>query len=82
MQSKQNFNKVFRKHNLNISESFYFQTVNRPYGSNPKGNIPLLILETVPFGCEEPSWFKPKDGYFKTDLPLENLAFLPPNSTL
>ena len=80
-----NQNKILKKYlnlNLNVCEYFDSQRVNRPYCSNPKGNIPLLILEHAPLGCEEPSWFNPKDGYFKTaDLPPKKSSILPPNFT-
>ena len=55
--------------------------VKRPYCANPKGNIPMLILDSA-IDSEEPSWFYPKDGYFKNaDLPPKKSAILPPGFT-
>ena len=43
-----NQNMILKKYlnlNLNFSECFDSQRVNRPYCCNPKGYIPMLILE-------------------------------------
>ena len=78
VQSKQDFKRVFRTLNVNFGNYFETQRINRPYCNTPKGNIPLLVLD----GGEDPSWFDPKGGYFKTsDLPPKKSAVLPPDST-
>ena len=61
VQSKQDFKRVFRTLNVNFGNYFETQRVNRPYCNNPKGNIPLLVLDVG----EDPSWFNPEGGYFK-----------------
>ena len=78
VQSKQDFKRVFRTLNVNLGDYFETQKVNRPYCNNPKGNIPLLVLDVG----EDPSWFDPEGGYFKKDtLPPKKSAILPPDST-
>ena len=69
---------MFRALNVNFSDYFETQRVNRPYCNTPKGNFPLLVLD----GGEDPSWFDPKGGYFKaSELPPKKSAVLPPDST-
>ena len=75
VQSKQDFKRVFRTLNVNFGDYFETQRVNRPYCNNPKGNIPLLVLDVG----EDPSWFNPEGGYFKnSNLPPQKSAFFTP----
>ena len=75
VQSKQDFKRVFRTLNVNFSNYFESQRINRPYCNTPKGNIPLLVLD----GGEDPSWFDPKGGYFKSsELPPKKICCFTP----
>ena len=75
-QSKQDFKRIFKLLNVNFNQYFDNNNVKGRYAITPKANIPYLMLD---YG-EDPSWFYPSDGFFKTtDLPPKKTNILPPN---